>query len=142
MFFSLAFLSVSARRHGGHSHHHHRDEVPNASGYDILNMAKSRIGCSYVYGATGPNTFDCSGLTQWCHAQFGISIPRTADAQASGGRAGDGSAGDIVAFGSDPYHVGICCGDGNCVHAPGTGRQVKIAGIKYIDSYVRYRRYY
>ena len=145
MFFSLAFLSASARSHKTltHRHHHHHGEVPNASGNDILDMAKSRIGCSYVWGSTGPNTFDCSGLTYWCHAQFGISIPRKASDQAKGGSDGDGSAGDIVAFGgSNAYHVGICCGDGTCVHAPGTGRQVETQTIRYIDSNVRYRRYY
>ncbi|MCZ2110108.1 MAG: bifunctional lytic transglycosylase/C40 family peptidase [Dehalococcoidia bacterium] len=44
-------------------------------------LARSRLGLPYVWGAAGPDTFDCSGLTQWIYAQFGISLPRTAQAQ-------------------------------------------------------------
>lgn len=46
-------------------------------------LARSRIGLPYVWGAAGPDTFDCSGLTQWIYAQLGISLPRTSQAQFS-----------------------------------------------------------
>ena len=47
--------------------------------------AQSKIGSPYVYGATGPSSFDCSGLTSWAYAQAGVSIPRTSQAQANAG---------------------------------------------------------
>ena len=113
----------------------------HTSGCDILNNTISKLGCPYVYGQAGPNTFDCSGLVYWVHKQCGISIPRTIRAQANGGRCGDGSAGDIVVFGNPAYHVGICCGNGNCVHAESC-RDVRFITIKHIDYNFRYRRYY
>jgi cell wall-associated NlpC family hydrolase len=44
-------------------------------------LARSRLGTPYVWGAAGPDSFDCSGLTQWVYAQLGISLPRTSQAQ-------------------------------------------------------------
>ena len=144
MFFALSFLSASRQHHDErHRHHyHHRDEVPNVSGSQIYDKAVTKVGCSYVSGATGPNTFDCSGLVMWTHAQFGISLPRQAKDQAKAGRAGSGAKGDVVAFGSPAYHVGICRGDGWFVHAPKPGDKVKVAEIKYMDSNRYYRRFY
>ena len=87
--FSIVCDSRIHRRSYGH-HHHSRPTketdqefaVSNGNGDTIASKAISKIGCKYVYGAAGPNTFDCSGLSQWCHKQVGISIPRTASAQA------------------------------------------------------------
>ncbi|ENY8956399.1 TPA: C40 family peptidase, partial [Clostridioides difficile] len=55
----------------------------------LISIAKSKLGCNYVYGAEGPNNFDCSGFTQWCYKQIGIKIPRTASAQSKAGKAVD-----------------------------------------------------
>ena len=111
-------------------------------GDEILDYAKQKIGCEYKSGAAGPDKFDCSGLTQWAHKHVGITIPRVAKDQRTGGKSGDGSAGDVVAFGNPATHVGICVGDGNCVHAPGAGKTVKTASIKAINSVYCYRRYW
>ena len=111
-------------------------------GEEILGYANDKINCDYKFGSTGPNEFDCSGLTQWAHAQAGIAIPRTAEKQGKGGVPGDGSAGDIVAFGNPITHVGICVGNGTCVHAPGENKVVKVAPIKYINKVYCFRRYW
>lgn len=112
------------------------------SGADIVSKAKSKLGAKYEYGKNGPNTFDCSGFTQWVHAQFNISIPRTASQQANGGKSGSGEAGDIVCFGSPCNHVGICIGNGECIHAPQSGDVVKITKIEYFKQKYTFRRYF
>ena len=98
--------------------------------------------CKYVTGATGPTTFDCSGLVMWAHSQCGISVPRTSKEQANAGREGDGSIGDVVAFGNPVYHVGICDGNGNFVHAPEPNDVVKVTALKYMTKTRRFRRFY
>ncbi|HBG1282432.1 TPA: glucosaminidase domain-containing protein, partial [Clostridioides difficile] len=57
----------------------------NSKADKLISVAKSKLGCNYVYGAEGPNTFDCSGFTQWCYKQIGISIPRTVATQSKAG---------------------------------------------------------
>ncbi|KAH0793120.1 NlpC/P60 family protein [Histomonas meleagridis] len=116
----------------------------NSVGDTIVSYAKSKLGCSYVYGAAGPNTFDCSGLTQWCHAQVGISIPRTASAQSQSGTKVTQAnllPGDVCCFYSPVSHVGIYVGSGNCIHAPHSGDVVKTTGIQYM-SFQYGRRYW
>ena len=94
-------------------------------GAKIVEYAKSKLGCKYVWGATGPNTFDCSGLTSWCHKQVGISIPRTSGEQRKSGTSvskENAKLGDIVCFDG---HVGIYVGDGQMIHAPNKSKPVK-----------------
>ena len=94
-------------------------------GSQIVEYAKSKLGCSYVWGATGPNTFDCSGLTSWCHKQVGISIPRTSGEQRKGGASvskENAKLGDIVCFDGQ---VGIYVGEGQMIHAPNKSKPVK-----------------
>ena len=119
-----------------------QEYVPNASGSAIYKSAKSKLGCTYVYGATGPNTFDCSGLVQWAHAQNGISIPRVSKDQAKGGKKGSGAIGDVACFGNPVHHVGICDGNGNFIHAPQTGDVVRIKALSARHDLNCYRRYY
>ena len=79
-------------------------------GNQIVDAAASKIGSPYQYGATGPNAFDCSGLTTWAYAQVGKQIPRTSYAQAAQGQRvsrDELQAGDIIAFYSGASHVGI-----------------------------------
>ena len=92
----------------------------------------SRRGKPYVYGATGPDSFDCSGLTQWAYAQAGISIPRTSSAQSQFGTPVPRSQlqpGDLVFFYSPVSHVGIYIGNNMMVHAPSSGDVVKVASL-------------
>ncbi|MHB9850585.1 NlpC/P60 family protein [Streptomyces krungchingensis] len=95
--------------------------------------AQSKIGSPYVYGASGPSSFDCSGLTSWAYAQAGVSIPRTSQAQANAGTRiysqSDLQVGDLVIFYGDMHHVGLYAGNGQVLHAPRTGTVVRYESI-------------
>lgn len=95
--------------------------------------AQSKIGSPYVYGASGPSSFDCSGLTSWAFAQAGVSIPRTSQAQASAGTRiysqSDLKVGDLVIFYGDQHHVGFYAGNGQVLHAPRSGTVVRYESI-------------
>ncbi|MRH92579.1 hydrolase [Nocardia sp. SYP-A9097] len=97
----------------------------------VVDAAMSRLGDPYVYGAAGPNAFDCSGLVQWSYAQAGISLPRTSYEQLSTGAPiseDQLEPGDVVSF-YGGSHSGIYVGDGNVVHASTSGQPVKVAPI-------------
>ncbi|MFE1050339.1 NlpC/P60 family protein [Streptomyces olivaceus] len=98
--------------------------------------AQSKIGTPYVYGATGPSSFDCSGLTSWAYAQAGVGIPRTSEAQTGAGTRissmGDLQVGDLVFFFNDLHHVGLYAGNGQVLHAPRTGTVVRYESMSTI----------
>ncbi|WP_308426273.1 C40 family peptidase [Streptosporangium pseudovulgare] len=84
----------------------------------------------YVWGAEGPNSFDCSGLVMWAYQKVGISLPHyTGDQWTAGTHVSrdDLRPGDLVFFYSDLHHVGIYVGAGLMIHAPQTGDVVRIA---------------
>lgn len=122
----------------------------SAIGSDIVAYAKNFLGCKYVYGAGGPNTFDCSGFTKYVMAHFGYSLSRTASAQLSNGSPVSYSnlqSGDLVFFKNKTSkaasHVGIYIGSGKFVHASSTGRTVMINSLSsgwYKGIYVGARR--
>ncbi|MEU2254494.1 NlpC/P60 family protein [Nocardia xishanensis] len=100
------------------------------SGTSALAAGLTRVGDPYVWGATGPNQFDCSGLVQWAFKQVGKNVPRTSSAQASYGTPvakGDLQPGDVVFFYSDISHVGIYAGNGLMLHASTFGVPVAVA---------------
>jgi cell wall-associated NlpC family hydrolase len=98
-----------------------------------LNAAKSRVGMPYVWGASGPTSFDCSGLTSWAFKQAGVSIPRTSQEQANAGaRINSLSAlkpGDLIIMRTDLSHVGFYAGNGQILHSPKPGAQVRYESI-------------
>ncbi|WP_170075928.1 NlpC/P60 family protein [Paraclostridium dentum] len=99
-------------------------------GEDIVAEAKRHLGKPYVWGATGPNSFDCSGLTQYVYKQFGIDITRTTSTQINAGTSvskSDLQLGDLVFTSST--HVGIYVGNNQIIHAPQSGDVVKISKI-------------
>lgn len=123
----------------------------NSIGDKLVSLAKSKLGCKYVWGATGPNQFDCSGLTSWCHKQVGISIPRTSLAQSKGGKAVSKSnlqPGDLLFWkttSAEVGHVGMYVGNGQFIHAPNKSKPVKYDSLSnsyYSSRFVRARRYY
>jgi cell wall-associated NlpC family hydrolase len=104
--------------------------------------AKTRLGSPYVWGATGPGSFDCSGLMQWAYAQAGISLPRTTYSQDTIGTVvplSQAQVGDLVFFNGDT-HVGMFVGNNTVLHAPHTGTVVKYESISTIGSVVDVRR--
>ncbi|MEV5874794.1 C40 family peptidase [Streptomyces sp. NPDC052101] len=99
-----------------------------------LQVAASKKGAPYQYGATGPRRFDCSGLTLYSFKKAGKTLPRTAAQQYNKTHhisAGSRQAGDLVFFhsGSYVYHVGIYAGHGQIWHAPRTGDVVRLQKI-------------
>ncbi|RJQ55137.1 MAG: hypothetical protein C4521_02870 [Actinobacteria bacterium] len=99
---------------------------------NVVSYAYSRLGCPYVWGASGPNSFDCSGLTMWCYSQVGISLPHSSAAQYGCGThisRDNLQPGDLVFFGNPIHHVGIYVGGGNMIHAPRTGDVVKVSSV-------------
>jgi hypothetical protein len=104
----------------------------------FLNAAASRVGAPYVWGATGPDSFDCSGLVQWSFAKIGIRMPRVSQEQFFTGPHvpyKDARPGDLLFFHNDPTdptnidHVAIYIGNGQEIEAPHTGDVVKVIGV-------------
>jgi cell wall-associated NlpC family hydrolase len=96
-----------------------------------IDFAISQLGDAYVYGGTGPNGWDCSGLVMKSFAAAGVSLPRVVGPQMSSVRHVSMDAlqpGDLVAYG-DMSHIGIYLGRGKVVHAPHPGRSVEITNL-------------
>jgi cell wall-associated NlpC family hydrolase len=103
-------------------------------GSAILAIAARYLGVPYVYGATGPSAFDCSGYTRYVFAQLGYSLPRTATQQMNATKrvsSADASAGDLVFFlsGSGASHVGIYAGNNMIYDAGSSGEVVQKRAI-------------
>jgi cell wall-associated NlpC family hydrolase len=113
---------------------------PNASAAEIaVGAARSAIGAPYVFGAAGPDAFDCSGLTMWAWAQAGVYLPHSALAQLGSLPHVPLSAvvpGDIIYYGSVSPHVAIYVGGGEIIHArhPGPGGEVQYSSMYGYDT--------
>lgn len=97
-----------------------------------LNVALTKLGSPYSWGATGPSEFDCSGLMVWAYAQEGKTLPRSSQAQVAAGEPvalEDIQPGDLVIYFEDATHVGMYAGDGLMVHAPTYGVPVKLEKV-------------
>ncbi|MER7668876.1 NlpC/P60 family protein [Kitasatospora sp. NPDC096128] len=109
--------------------------APGSShGAAALAAAATKIGSPYVWGATGPGSFDCSGLMVWAFNQAGVSLPRTSQEQAGAGtRIGSdisqAQPGDMLIFYGDAHHVGIYAGNGQVLHAPKPGASVRYEAV-------------
>ena len=103
---------------------------------NVVDGSAHAVDGLYVFGASGPTAFDCSGFTSWVYRQNGKSLPRTASAQYSGTTrvSKDGlSAGDLVFFAgtykSGISHVGIYIGNGQFVHAANSSTGVTVSSL-------------
>jgi cell wall-associated NlpC family hydrolase len=123
---------------------------PNELVAKVLAAARSRLGAPYVWGATGPDTFDCSGLTQWAYARAGIQLPRVAADQWNAGPhvdLVDLLPGDLLFWASDLsnpatiHHVALYIGGGMMIAAPHTGDVVKVEPV-YMQGYIGATRPY
>jgi cell wall-associated NlpC family hydrolase len=106
--------------------------IPPTSGIAgaAMDRALTKRGSPYVWGAEGPNSFDCSGLVYWAYLGLGVTLPRSSRTQATSGVAVPRSAiqpGDLLFFYSPISHVGISVGGTAMVHAPQTGDVVKVS---------------
>ncbi|UXY21483.1 NlpC/P60 family protein [Streptomyces cynarae] len=99
-----------------------------------LAFARAQIGKPYVWGATGPGSYDCSGLTQAAWKAAGVSLPRTTYDQVNVGTTvplADAQPGDLIFFYDDISHVGLYIGNGMMIHAPKPGAYVREESIYY-----------
>ncbi len=99
-----------------------------------LAFARAQIGKPYVWGATGPGSYDCSGLTQAAWKAAGVTLPRTTYDQVNAGTTvpvSEAQPGDLVFFYADVTHVGIYIGNGMMIHAPKPGTYVREESIFY-----------
>jgi peptidoglycan DL-endopeptidase CwlO len=111
----------------------------SSAGQTAANAALSVLGAPYVFGAAGPSSFDCSGLTMWAWAQAGVSLPHSAAAQYASLPKVPLSAvqpGDIIYDDNFGAHVAIYVGNGTIVHArhPGPGGQVQTSSMTGYDT--------
>jgi len=107
-------------------------EAPNARAAAAVAYAYGKLGSPYIWGATGPNAFDCSGLVQAAYRSAGLSLPRTTYAQIDAGHRVSRSGlrpGDLVFFYSGVSHVGIYVGNGQMIHAPNPSAPVRLAPV-------------
>ncbi|CAM5504487.1 MULTISPECIES: NlpC/P60 family protein [Streptomyces] len=107
-------------------------QAPNARAAAAVSYAYTKLGSPYVWGATGPNAFDCSGLTQAAYRAAGVSLPRTTYSQIGAGRRVARSEllpGDLVFFYSGISHVGLYIGNGQMIHAPNPSAPVRVAPL-------------
>lgn len=104
-------------------------------GEEVANYAKTLLGKAYVYGGVGPNSFDCSGFTQYVYSKFGVSLSHSASAQANIGTTvskANLQLGDMVFFsqgGSSIGHVGIFVGNNSFIHAANPQKGVVITSL-------------
>ena len=113
--------------------------APSRVAAAAVQAALDQVGKPYRWGATGPATFDCSGLTRFAYTAAGLTLPRTSRQQWSAGRHLDVAElrpGDLVFWSHDPadpstiHHVGMYVGQGLMVHAPHTGALVRVDALR------------
>jgi cell wall-associated NlpC family hydrolase len=103
--------------------------APNANAQKAVEAALSQLGKPYRWGAAGPDSYDCSGLTQWAWAHADVSLPHNSGAQyAATPRVArsEWAPGDLLFFGDPIHHVGMYIGDGRMVEAPYSGQVVRV----------------
>jgi cell wall-associated NlpC family hydrolase len=128
-------------------------DVPSSQNADkVIEFAKTLLGKPYVWGAEGPNSFDCSGFTQYVFKKsVGVSIPRVSRDQAKFGQyvnKSDIKKGDLISFDTDGVnngqvsHIGIYMGNGQFIHASSSQKKVVISDMNgyYNNAYVNARR--
>ena len=110
----------------------HPAPAPNGGAQAAVDAALSQVGKPYQWGASGPNSYDCSGLTLWAWAHGGVSLPHNSGAQ-YGATArvdrDDIAPGDLLFFGSPIHHVGMYIGNAQMVEAPYSGATVRVNSI-------------
>jgi cell wall-associated NlpC family hydrolase len=111
--------------------------APPGAARAAVQKALDQVGKPYVYGAEGPNSFDCSGLTSFAYKAAGVTLPRTSRAQYTVGKPvahGQWIAGDLLFYGSSPstiHHVAMHIGNGKLVHASTSGVPVQVRDAPY-----------
>ncbi len=121
-------------------------QISNRLQAEVVQTALQYLGVPYVWGGDSPQGFDCSGLTKYVFARFGVNLPHNAAMQFNMGApvpAGQLEPGDLVFWGpGDPYHVGLYIGRGKFIEAPSFGETVRISTLDTSSGdYAGARRY-
>ncbi|MGW5359183.1 C40 family peptidase [Actinopolymorpha pittospori] len=128
---------------GGGSPRNDGDGTSTQQGREAVTYAMAQLGEPYVFGADGPGSWDCSGLTMKAWARAGVSMPHFARGQywqSTPIRTGDLQPGDLLFWANNPrdsntiYHVALYLGDGKMVHAPRPGRSVEVKSMWYMGA--------
>ncbi|MGY1913883.1 NlpC/P60 family protein [Blastococcus sp. SYSU DS0973] len=133
-----------AQAHGGNSLPAPTAVTASSAAAQVaVNTALAQIGDPYVWGAGGPNAFDCSGLMSYAYAAAGVTLPHSSKSQSQMGRPvsrGELQPGDLVFFYTPVSHVGMYIGNGRMVHASTSGQPVKVASVDSMGNYNSARR--
>jgi cell wall-associated NlpC family hydrolase len=117
--------------------------APSGAAQKAVDTALAQVGDPYVWGASGPDAFDCSGLTQYAYSAAGVSLPHSSSSQSRMGTPVSRDQlqpGDLVFFYSPVSHVGMYIGNGQMVHASTSGQPVKVASLDSMGNYNSARR--
>src|SRR4051812_42126972 len=117
--------------------------APTQAAQIAVDTALAQQGKPYVWGGAGPDSFDCSGLTQYAYAAAGISLPHSSSMQSTIGTPvayADLQPGDLVFFYSPVSHVGMYIGNGQMVHASTYGQPVQVVDLAYMPGFNSARR--
>jgi cell wall-associated NlpC family hydrolase len=117
--------------------------APNATAQIAIDTALAQLGDPYVWAGDGPDTFDCSGLTQFAYQAAGVALPHNAKMQSKIGERVSRDAlqpGDLVFFYKPISHVAMYIGNGKVVQAPHRGDVVKVTDLDLMRGYVTARR--
>lgn len=117
--------------------------IPGGNAGAVLQFALGQLGKPYIWGAVGPQSYDCSGLVQTSFHAAGVNMPRVSRQQATVGRKvarADVRAGDLIFFYEPVHHVAIAIDANRAVHAPSFGQDVKISNIDNIGPITVIRR--
>jgi cell wall-associated NlpC family hydrolase len=117
--------------------------APTRAAQIAVNTALAQQGKPYVWGAAGPNSYDCSGLLQYAYRAAGIALPHSSSMQSRMGTPvskANLQPGDLVFFYSPVSHVGMYIGNGQMVHASTYGQPVKVTQLAYMPGFNSARR--
>ncbi|WP_245852975.1 C40 family peptidase [Blastococcus aggregatus] len=117
--------------------------APSGAAQAAVDTALAQVGDRYVWGAGGPDAFDCSGLTSYAYQAAGVALPHSSRSQSQMGRPvsrGELQPGDLIFFYSPVSHVAMYIGNGQMVHASTSSQPVKVDNVDSFPSYNSARR--
>jgi cell wall-associated NlpC family hydrolase len=117
--------------------------APSAAAQVAVDTALAQVGDPYVWGAGGPDAFDCSGLTQYAYSAAGVSLPHSSRGQSGMGQAVSRDQlqpGDLLFYYSPTSHVAMYVGNGQMVHASTSGKPVQVVSFNSMSGFTHARR--
>jgi cell wall-associated NlpC family hydrolase len=117
--------------------------APSQAAQVAVDTALAQVGDPYVWGAGGPNAFDCSGLTQYAYSAAGVSLPHSSSSQSRMGQAVSRDQlqpGDLLFYYSPTSHVAMYVGNGQMVHASTSGKPVQVVSFDSMSGFTHARR--